>query len=211
LARQDLVGAVLPGLPRIDERRLDTRVRQPFQDRFRDELGAVVRAQVARRAVDTDEAAEDVNDAGRANAACHVDGEAFARRLDRRNLEFVLEMDRALEVETDRQFLMSAVSNLVQNALKYTRTGGCVSVRGHCTDNGRLVIEVRDECGGLPPGKVDELFRPFARGAAQSPGVGLGLSIARRAAKAIHGEIRVRDLPGKGCIFIVELPAVLAR
>jgi hypothetical protein len=134
------------------------------------------------------------------------------REIDSRDLELVLEMDRVLEVETDRQFLMSVVSNLVQNALKYTRTGSQVSVRGHCTGNGRLVIEVQDECGGLSAGKVDELFRPFVRGAQpdRSPGVGLGLSIAMRAATAIHGEIRARDLPGKGCLFIVELPAVLA-
>jgi hypothetical protein len=137
-------------------------------------------------------------------------GATVRRDVDSRNLEFVLEMDRELEVETDRQFLMSAVSNLVQNALKYTCEGGHVSVRAHCKDN-RLVIEVEDECGGLPPGKVDEVFRPFVRGGHQIPGVGLGLSIALRAAKAIDGEIRVRDLPGKGCIFIVELPAVLVR
>jgi signal transduction histidine kinase len=119
-----------------------------------------------------------------------------------------LDTDRELEVETDRQFLMSAVSNLVQNAVKYTRAGGHVSVRAHCSDN-RLVIEVEDECGGLPPGKGEELFRPFVRGGHQTPGVGLGLSIAMRAIKAIRGEIRVHDIPGKGCTFVVELPAVL--
>ena len=134
---------------------------------------------------------------------------AMARReVERRDLEFGVEIDRKLEVETDQQFLLSIVSNLVQNALKYTRTGSHVSVRARCIDD-RLVIEVEDECGGLPPGKVDELFRPFVRGTHQHPGVGLGLSIAMRAIQAIRGEIRVRDLPGKGCIFIAELPAVL--
>jgi signal transduction histidine kinase len=135
-------------------------------------------------------------------------GATVRREIETRNLEFVVEIDRELEVDTDRQFLMSAVSNLVQNALKYTCVGGHVSMRGHRAGD-RLVLEVEDECGGLPPGKVDELFRPFVRGTHQSPGVGLGLSIAMRAIKALNGEIRVRDLPGKGCIFIVELPAVL--
>jgi signal transduction histidine kinase len=137
-------------------------------------------------------------------------GATVRREIDTRNLKFVVELDRELEVETDRQFLMSALSNIVQNALKYTCLGSRVSVRGHSTD-ARMVIEVEDECGGLPPGKVDELFRPFVRGAHLSPGVGLGLSIAMRAMRAIDGEIRVRDLPGKGCIFSVELPAVLVR
>ncbi len=135
-------------------------------------------------------------------------GATVRREIDDRDLDFVVEIDGELEVETDRQFLMSALSNLVQNALKYTGVGGHVSVRGRCTDN-RLVIEVHDECGGLPPGKIDELFRPFVRGTHQHPGVGLGLSIAMRAIKAVNGEIRVRDLPGKGCIFIVEVPTVL--
>jgi signal transduction histidine kinase len=135
-------------------------------------------------------------------------GATVRHDLERRNLDFVVEIDRDLEIETDRQFLTSAVSNLVQNALKYTRPRSLVSLRGRRTDD-RLVIEVEDKCGGLPPGKIDELFRPFVRGKHQSPGVGLGLSIAMRAIKAISGGIRVHDLPGKGCIFIVELPAVL--
>jgi signal transduction histidine kinase len=136
---------------------------------------------------------------------------AMARRdVENRDLEFGVEIDRELEVETDRQFLMSVVSNLVQNALRYTRTGTLVTLRASCTD-GRLVIEVEDECGGLPPGKIDELFLPFVRGAEKHPGVGLGLSIAMRAIKAINGDIRVRDLPGRGCIFIAELPRVLVH
>jgi len=136
-------------------------------------------------------------------------GATVQHEINRRNLKFLVEVDRELELQTDRQFFMSAVSNLVQNALKYTRTGSQVSMRGHCTGDS-LIIEVEDECGGLPPGMVDKLFRPFARGTHQHPGVGLGLSIARRAAKALNGEIRVRDLPGKGCIFIVEMRGVFA-
>lgn len=135
-------------------------------------------------------------------------GATVRREIDNRELHLVLEIDRDAEVETDRQFLMSAMSNLVQNALKYTRTGGRVCVRGQCKDN-RLVIEVEDECGGLPPGKAEALFLPFARGAHESPGLGLGLSIVMRAIAAINGEIRVRDLPGKGCVFTVDLPTPL--
>jgi signal transduction histidine kinase len=115
--------------------------------------------------------------------------ETVRREVENRDLELGVEVDRELEVEADRQFLMSVVSNLVQNALQYTRRGSRVSLRARCTD-GRLVVEVEDECGGLPPGKVDEVFLPFVRGRASRPGAGL----------------RVRDLPGKGCVFIVELP-----
>ena len=128
------------------------------------------------------------------------------RDVERRNLELVMDVDRALEVETDEQFLMSIVSNLVQNAVKYSRTAGRIVLRGRQTGD-VLVLEVEDECGGLPAGKVDELFRPFVRGGHDEPGVGLGLSIVVSAVKALDGEIRVRDVPSKGCVFVVELPA----
>jgi len=130
------------------------------------------------------------------------------RDIESRSLKFVVEIDRDLEIETDRQFLMSAVSNIVQNALKYTRTRSRVSLRGRRTDD-RLVIEVEDACGGLSPGKVGHLLLPFARGTHKRSGIGLGLSIAMRAMVAIGGELRMRNLPGKGCVFIVDLPAVL--
>jgi signal transduction histidine kinase len=65
---------------------------------------------------------------------------------------------------------------------------------------------VEDECGGLPPGKVEDLFRPFEQRGTDRSGMGLGLTICRKAAHANHGEILVRDLPGKGCIFTLDLP-----
>ena len=131
--------------------------------------------------------------------------ETVRREVESRDLKLGVEIDRELEVEADRQFLMSVVSSLVQNALQYTQRGSRVSLRARCTD-GRLVIEVEDECGGWPQGKVDEVFLPFVRGRANRPGAGLTLSIAKRAIEEINGELRVRDLPGKGCVFSVELP-----
>ena len=111
-------------------------------------------------------------------------------------------------VEADHQLLVSAVANLVQNALKYTRHGGHVAVRAHATSE-RVLIEVQDECGGLPPGKAEELFLPFERRAQNEndqTGLGLGLSISLQSVRAHGGEIRVRDLPGRGCVFTVDLP-----
>jgi hypothetical protein len=70
----------------------------------------------------------------------------------------------------------------------------------------RVLFEIEDECGGLPPGKIDDLFIPFKQRGADRSGVGLGLSICLKAAKANGGEIHVRDLPGKGCVFTLDLP-----
>jgi signal transduction histidine kinase len=117
----------------------------------------------------------------------------------------VLPVDRTIAVEGDRQILAATVANLLQNAFKFTRKGGHVSLTAHATAE-HVTIEIEDECGGLPPGKAEELFRPFEQRGADRSGVGLGLSICLKAAKAHGGQILVRDLPGKGCIFSLELP-----
>jgi signal transduction histidine kinase len=69
-----------------------------------------------------------------------------------------------------------------------------------------VTIEVDDQCGGLPDGKLEDLFSPFVRAREDVDGLGLGLPITRRAIEAHGGHIEVRNLPGKGCAFVVELP-----
>lgn len=108
-------------------------------------------------------------------------------------------------VEADRHILASIVGNLLQNAFKYTRPRTHVSLSAHASDD-HVFIDVEDECGGLPPGKQDELFAPFSQRSADRSGLGLGLTISLRGARALGGDLHVRDLPGKGCVFSVELP-----
>jgi len=114
-------------------------------------------------------------------------------------------VDRTMTIEGDRQIVAGAISNLLHNAFKFTPKGGHVSLTTRTTE-GRVLFEVEDECGGLPPGKAEELFLPYSQRNDDRSGVGLGLSISLRAAKAHGGELRVRDLPGKGCIFTLDLP-----
>jgi signal transduction histidine kinase len=111
-------------------------------------------------------------------------------------------------VEADQQLLMSAIINLLQNALKFTRLNGSVSVVAQALPE-RVLFSVVDECGGLPPGQLEELFRPFTRGNLPHPGLGLGLSIAQAAARANRGDIGVTDVPGTGCVFTIDLPRSL--
>jgi signal transduction histidine kinase len=108
-------------------------------------------------------------------------------------------------VDGDYQILASVVANLLQNAVKFTRPGGHIKVRAH-TVSRRVLIDVEDECGGLPPGPAEAFFRPFVQGAPDRRGMGLGLAISRRSVRANGGEIHVRDLPGTGCVFTVDLP-----
>jgi len=112
------------------------------------------------------------------------------------------------EVEVDRHMLASAVGNLVQNAIKFTRAGGRVALKTRATAT-RVFIDVEDQCGGLPPGAVEALFQPFEQRSADRSGLGLGLSISRRAVEANGGELHARDVPGTGCVFTIELPRAL--
>jgi hypothetical protein len=115
----------------------------------------------------------------------------------------VVEQDERVTLDT--RLVRSAVGNLLRNAVKYTSSGSAVELRGHIA-NGRAVIEIEDRCGGLAPGKVEEAFAPFVRLDNRQSGFGLGLAIAKQAVDAHGGTIRVQNLPGKGCIFVLELP-----
>jgi len=97
------------------------------------------------------------------------------------------------------------VFNLVQNGLKFSSPGSAVTIRVASVP-GSVTIAVEDSCGGLPPGKVDELFSPTVQKGDDRSGYGLGLSIARQAVEAHSGRIEVRDIPGTGCVFTIKLP-----
>ncbi len=74
----------------------------------------------------------------------------------------VAEVESGLEVEVDREMLLSAVENLLQNAFKFTKPGTEVSLNARAAGD-RVVIEVADHCGGLPPGGHEKLFLPFTQ------------------------------------------------
>lgn len=104
----------------------------------------------------------------------------------------------------DSQILGSIVTNLVQNACKFTRAHGHVTLRTRVTPD-RVLIDVADECGGLPPGKAEDLFKPYEQRSTDRSGLGLGLAISLKGARAIGGDIHVRNVPGTGCVFTVDL------
>jgi signal transduction histidine kinase len=110
-----------------------------------------------------------------------------------------------LYVEADRHILASAVSNLLQNAFKFTHPHSHVTLRAYASGD-RVLIEVEDRCGGIAPEVLATLFRPFTQGSSDRSGVGLGLSLSRRGVEAGGGTLSVRDIPGRGCIFTIGLP-----
>jgi signal transduction histidine kinase len=129
---------------------------------------------------------------------------SVAARLDAdaRGIEFITTIENGISLEVDRQMVSSALANLLQNAFKFTRPGGRVHLAASL-ENGHVMIEVADQCGGLPPGVAEDLFLPFEQRSLDRSGVGLGLSISRRAVKANGGTLHVRDLPGTGCVFTI--------
>ncbi len=131
---------------------------------------------------------------------------AAAMEASARGLEFsVTPVAKDVIVNADRQILASVVANLLQNAFKFTHSKGLVVLRAYATAD-RVLIDVEDECGGLPPGAAGDLFRPFEQRGANRTGMGLGLAICHRGVRANGGEIHVVNHPGAGCIFTVELP-----
>ena len=130
---------------------------------------------------------------------------AGALHAEYRGLQFAMEpVDPELTVIADPQLLSSAVMNLLNNAIKYTHPGGRIVLRAYREDR-RLRIEVEDQCGGIPDSLGDP-FQPFGdRRGNDRTGLGLGLSIARKAVRTHGGDIHIRNMPGKGCVFIIEV------
>lgn len=117
----------------------------------------------------------------------------------------VSQVDPLLAADADRDLLLAAAGNLLQNAFKFTHPHSEVILNVYALAD-RIFIDVQDHCGGLPPGMAEQMFIPFLQGAQDRSGLGLGLSIARRSVEANNGTLSVRNAPGIGCIFTINLP-----
>jgi signal transduction histidine kinase len=117
----------------------------------------------------------------------------------------VTPVDARLAVSGNRDLRYSALGNLIQNAIKFTRPHSEVTLNAYAIAD-KILIEVKDHGGGLPPGKAEQMFLPFTQFGADKSGLGLGLSIARRSVELNDGVLSVRDIPGVGCIFTISLP-----
>jgi hypothetical protein len=121
-----------------------------------------------------------------------------------KNQTISVSVDPSLCINVDQQLLFSALTNLVQNALKFSHDDANIKISAKIIEDS-VIIEVEDECGGLN-GSASELFKPFEQKNENKKGLGLGLSIAERAILLNKGKIEVENIPGKGCIFKIYLP-----
>lgn len=132
---------------------------------------------------------------------------AAALHAELRVVDFVIRpVNYDCQVMVDTQLLQSAIMNLLNNAFKFTPSGGRVVLRTY-TEKGNLVIEIEDECGGLTQGEGVDMFQAFQqRRGTNRTGLGLGLSIARKAVAAHNGSISTRNIPTVGCVFSIKVP-----
>lgn len=115
------------------------------------------------------------------------------------------------EIELDEPKIVQAVNNLVSNAIKFTPSGGSVTVEYSAPPSGGVEIHVRDSGIGIPSGCVEKLFTRFDRfqrpGTSGERGSGLGLSITRGLVESHGGSIGAKSEPGNGSDFFFTLPA----
>ena len=114
-------------------------------------------------------------------------------------------VDSLLAIRGNRELLLAALANLLQNAFKFTHSHTDVALKAYELGE-HVLIEVEDHCGGLPPGIAAKMFAPFNQHSHDRSGLGLGLSIARQSVEADFGTLTVRDAPGVGCVFTICLP-----
>ena len=117
----------------------------------------------------------------------------------------VSDVDPLLAVYGNRELLLAALGNLLSNAFKFTRSHTEVMLNAYALGD-RIIIEVKDHCGGLSPGDSEKMFTSFTQYSADRTGLGLGLSIARQSVEADGGILSVRNVPDIGCIFTISLP-----
>jgi signal transduction histidine kinase len=105
----------------------------------------------------------------------------------------------------DRNLLSRTLSNLLGNAIRFTR-GGCVTI-GATADASTICFEVRDNGSGIPPEAFERIFEKFGQVDSHSRvGTGLGLAFCRLAVEAHGGRIRVESIPGEGSRFSFSVP-----
>jgi signal transduction histidine kinase len=133
-------------------------------------------------------------------------------RAAQAGLALEVDLPADLRVRADPSAVEQVLFNLVDNACKYAPSGGPITITAAPAAGGRVALRVRDHGPGVARAERRKLFRPFSRSAEQAagkaPGVGLGLALSRRLARAMDGDLILED--GEGASFALVLPAAAA-
>lgn len=123
--------------------------------------------------------------------------------------EIVLQAGTAVPVNADRRRLTTIITNLLDNAIKYSPEGGEVGVRVGC-DDGYGEVAVQDYGLGIARRELESIFKPFGRVVTSEtshiPGTGLGLYLSRELARAQGGELFISSVEGQGTTATLRIP-----
>lgn len=144
--------------------------------------------------INLDELMEDVIADLRANA-------------DKQNIEISLCVDKIQALTGNEVLIYRALYNLVENAIKYTPSGGRVSVVGTCDDEVAKIV-IKDTGRGISEDEIEAIFTPFYRGkqSKSQEGLGLGLSMTKASVSMHGGTISVKSIKDVGTEFTVKIP-----
>jgi two-component system phosphate regulon sensor histidine kinase PhoR len=133
----------------------------------------------------------------------------YADRAEERRIRLDAELQPGVAMRGDRAQLGLLLSNLIDNALRYTPAKGTVRVRLDAAE-GRAILQVADNGEGIPADELPRIFERFYRvdkaRTRQTGGTGLGLAIVRHVAEAHGGAVRAGSELGRGSTFTVTLP-----
>jgi len=133
--------------------------------------------------------------------------------IDRKRAEHTIKVvpsDAIILVKMDARLMMQVIINIVDNAIKYTQAGSCITVVS-CVEDHKAVVEIADDGPGIPAGAKDHIFDMFytagSRSADSRRGLGLGLALCKSIVEAHHGIITVEKNKPTGTLFRLTLPA----
>jgi two-component system phosphate regulon sensor histidine kinase PhoR len=128
-----------------------------------------------------------------------------------RRVTLVNRVEPDVVAHADPERLRQVLANLIDNAIKYGREGGNVTIRGRGLDRTRVEITVRDDGPGIPSEAKARIFERFYRldkaRSREQGGTGLGLAIVKNVVQAHGGDVRVESAAGAGTEFFITLPA----
>jgi heavy metal sensor kinase len=147
---------------------------------------------------------EEINLTGLVREAC----ELFEPTAEDKRITLSCDVPNKSHLVGDNRMIQRMLSNLLDNAIKYTPSGGTVSVSVSKNDGRNIVITVKDTGIGISPNDLPRIFDRFYRcdQSRSTSGIGLGLSLARAIARAHGGDITVTSLLKQGSIFTITLP-----
>jgi two-component system sensor histidine kinase TctE len=132
--------------------------------------------------------------------------EDLALLAQARDIDLGAELNGAAPVAGHRGLLQALIANLAENAIRYTGSGGHVTVAVHAGADS-VTVSVLDDGPGIPAESRSRVFEPFFRASADTEGTGLGLAIVREIADSHHGEITLKPgAGGKGVHISVTFP-----